>query len=157
MVGAAFMAWVLAAATGAEDVVTVVTLCADVLVIGAFMAAVGVRTSLACETATRAMAVTVGVWLGAFVVAAVLTFVALLLGTFLCNAAWIVLSWVGVLPPLTTIWFPMRWSVAWPLAKDSLYLLATVLIVADTRLRFDRIAGRMTEGSVAVAFDRMIY
>jgi ABC-type transport system involved in multi-copper enzyme maturation permease subunit len=157
MVGAAFVAWVLAAATGADDVTTVVTLCADVLVIGAFMAAVGVRTSLACQTATRAMAVTVGVWLGAFVVAAVLTFVTLLLGLFLCNAARIVLSWLGLLPPLTTLWFPMAWSVAWPLAKDSLYLLATVLIVVDTRLRFDRVAGRMTEGSVAVAFDRMIY
>jgi hypothetical protein len=103
------------------------------------------------------MAVTVGVWLGAFVAAAVLTFVALLLGTFLCNAAWIVLAYVGLLPPLAAVWFPMRWSVAWPLAKDSLYLLATALIVVDTRLRFDRVAGRMTEGRVAVAFDRMLY
>ena len=52
---ATFLAWTLAAATGAVPVSDTVSRMAEVLVVGAFMAAVGVRTSLACNTATRAM------------------------------------------------------------------------------------------------------
>ena len=42
-------------------------------------------------------------------------------------------------------------GVAWPVATYGLYVLATLLLVADTRLRFDRISGRMTGGKVATA------
>ena len=48
-------------------------------------------------------------------------------------------------------------TASWPLTTNLLYLFATLLIVSDTRLRFDRIAGRMTEGRMAVAPDRMIH
>jgi hypothetical protein len=157
LIVATFLAWTLSAATGAEGVTPVVTRVAEVLTVGTFMAAVGVRTSLSSQTATKAMAVTVGVWLGAIVVVGVLSTLALLLGLLLCNVVWIALSYTGVVPPLTALWLPVSGFIAWPVARDGLYLLATVLVVADTRLRFDRIAGRITEGQLATALDALIY
>jgi ABC-type transport system involved in multi-copper enzyme maturation permease subunit len=157
LIAATFLAWTLAAATGAESVSNTVSRMAEVLVVGAFMAAVGVRTSLACNTATRAMAVTIGAWLGAYVASGLIAGLTLLLGVLMCNTAWILLSQVGLLQPLTALWLPLPGTIAWPVARNFPYLVATALVVADTRLRFDRIAGRMTGGAVAVAVDEMIY
>ena len=102
------------------------------------------------------MSITIGVWLAAipltWVTALFLISVTLLLG----NALMVIGSQIGVIPPLTGMWIP-PWSVAWPIMVDLQYLAATVAIVADTSLRFDRIAGRMTEGEVAIAFSDLIY
>ena len=154
---AAFVAWTLTAATGAAPLSGPVTWGIGVLVSGAFIAAVGVRTSLASPTATRAMSLTIGIWLAAYVGVAFLTVVILATGTLLCNSTWILLANFGLAPPVTTFWFPMPMYLAWPLAWNALYLGFTLAIVADTRLRFDRIAGRMTEGKVAVAFEELVY
>jgi hypothetical protein len=37
------------------------------------------------------------------------------------------------------------------------YLVLTLVLVADTGLRFDRLAGRMAGGRVATAVDRLIH
>lgn len=154
---ATVLAWALAATTGAVPVGDSIRWASEVVFVGAFMAAVGVRTSLSCRTATRAMALTIGTWLGAS--AAILCASAVLLGAglLLCNFALILASQSGLIAPVTTLWFPLRGVVAWPLANQSLFFVATLLIVADTRLRFDRLAGRMTEGGVSVAFEEFVY
>ena len=157
LIASAYLAWALGAATETISVSDAVTRGFAVLILGAFMAAVGVRTSLANNSATRGMAVTIGVWLVAYVAVGVAAGMILAAGTLLANFAWIVLAQLGMAPPITTIWFPIPMAVAWPLAVDGIYLLSTILIVADTRLRFDRLAGRMTGGKMAVAFDALIY
>jgi hypothetical protein len=153
----AYLAWILGAATGGVRVFDAVLWGAEVLVVGAFMGAVGVRTSLACQTATRAMTVTIGIWLGTYIAIGVVTFIVIAVVFLLLNAGWIALAQLGAAPPIATFWAPMPMWLAWPLAKNAIYLAATLLIVLDTGLRFDRIAGRMTEGRVALAFDDLIY
>ena len=157
LIVASFAAWVLAAAAGAVPVGEAVEWGADVIVVGAFMAAVGVRTSLVCQTATRAMALTIGIRLGAFVVVGFFAFLGLVAVTLLGNAARMALGEMGVMPPQTAFWAPVRFVIAWPVARGIGYALATLLIVADTRLRFDRLAGRMTEGRAAVAVEGWVY
>jgi hypothetical protein len=73
------------------------------------------------------------------------------------NAAWVFAAQLGIAPPAAGFRAPMPAYVAWPLTMNSLYLLLTLLVFTDTRLRFDRIAGRMTQGGVAVAFDEFLY
>ena len=71
--GAALWAWTLALFFGAMTGGGYAYLLAETLICGAFMAAVGVRASLAFSTATRSMAVAVGIWLGALGVIAALS------------------------------------------------------------------------------------
>jgi ABC-type transport system involved in multi-copper enzyme maturation permease subunit len=156
LIAAAFLWWALAAGCGAIEIRTAVTWALSVLFVGAFLAAVGVRTSLASPTATRAMSVTIGIWLGAYAAVTVGAALILLTGLLAWLAGTMALAQAGVIamprgaPPLPGY-------VAWPLAMNALYFLMTSLIVADTALRFDRIAGRMTQGGVSVIFDELLY
>ena len=153
---AAFVWWALAAGCGAIEIRTAVTWALSVLFLGAFLAAVGVRTSLACPTATRAMSITIGVWLGAYAAVTVGAALIILTGFLVWLAGSLALAQAGVLAvPAGAP--PIPGYIAWPLAMNSLYLLMTSLIVADTALRFDRIAGRMTQGGASLAFDELIY
>jgi ABC-type transport system involved in multi-copper enzyme maturation permease subunit len=151
---AAFVAWTIAALCGAMPWHEYAQSVIGTAIVAAFMAAVGVRTSLSAATATRAMAITIGVWLVALVVDVVLA--ALLTGlTFL------LISFTMGLATLGTSGLP-RWLLSsipyiWAVTAYGLYVVATLLLVADTRLRFDRIAGRMTSGRVATAVDRLIH
>jgi hypothetical protein len=124
------------------------------LIIAAFMAAVGVRTSLSAATATRAMAITLGVWLGAWVADVVLS--ALLIGI----VSLVVLVTFGIATMGTfsvPVWLVSTVPYAWYAIAYGFYVVATLLLVADTRLRFDRLAGRMTAGRVATAIDRLVH
>ncbi len=49
----------------------------------------------------------------------------------------------------------MSMSTAWPLTTGLVTLLIALLIEFDTRLRFDRIAGRMAGGAMATKVDDM--
>lgn len=157
LIVAAYFAWGVAAATGAISDRELMTWVASVLVGGAFMSAVGVRTSLLCDSATRAMTITMGVWIASLVVVWFGATILLLTGLMICNLARVIAAQAGLVPAPATIWFPVPWAVAYPVVSNLCYLLLTLLVVADTRLRFDRIAGRMTEGKVAVAFDQFLY
>lgn len=157
LIFASLLAWITGGITDSFPLNLGVRWSLDVMFIGAFMAAVGVRTSLSCQTATRAMALTIGFWLGAYVVVLITTWILLCVGILASNAVWMLAAELGLVAPLASIWFPVPWYIAWPFATDSLYLLATLLIVSDTRLRFDRIAGRMTQGQIAIAFDEFLY
>lgn len=158
LAGAVVFAWVMAAVVGVSPVGEVVWMVIGLAVGGAFMAAVGVRTSLSCRTATRAMSVTIGVWLGSvvvFAVGAVVVLGTLAVFAFAVSALAQQLGYplMGGLVGLPGFVLRHGWSAA----VNALTLLATLLVVADTRLRFDRLAGRQTEGAVAVALDDLIY
>ncbi len=157
VIAAALLAWGIAAVVEAVHVKDAASWAAEVVFVGAFMAAVGVRASLASATATRAMALTIGVWLGAWVSVRVLAFLVLATVTLVGNAIRMAAGELGLLPPQTAFWAPVAWAVAWPVSKGWVYLLATLLIVADSRLRFDWLAGRMTEGKAAVAFELLLH
>ena len=152
---AAFVAWTIAAVCRAMPWVDYAESVIGTLIIATFMAAVGVRTSLSAATATRAMAVTIGVWLGAWIVDIVLAFflMGLDFGFHLGHpdarddGNHAVPVWL----------FSGSWPYAWAVMTYGFYVVATLLLVADTRLRFDRIAGRMTSGRVATAVDTLIH
>jgi ABC-type transport system involved in multi-copper enzyme maturation permease subunit len=154
---AALFAWTAALGCGAMDLGAYAALVAGTLAIGAFMAAVGVRTSLSASTAARAMSWTIAVWLVAHVVVAIIAGIVIGLVALLCLTAWAAAARLGLVVWSAGPWFPISMSLAWPLTTNAIYVLATVILVGDTSLRFDRIAGRMTEGKVAVALDRVIY
>ena len=122
-------------------------------VLATFMAAVGVRTSLSAPTATRAMALTIGIWMGAWVVIAMLTLIVVAFSFLvLMVVSWIDNGWMS--PPT---WAGVFFAWAWPITEYGLFLLATILLIADTRLRFDRISGRMTEGRVEMVVEELVH
>lgn len=157
LIVAALLAWTIAAAVRAIPIYQAVDMGAAVLVVGAFMAAVGVRTSLACQTATRAMTWTIGIWLLALIAVRVCAFIALTSGILVGSVVLSTIAELGLAPPQSGLWMPIRWYVAWPLANNVIYILATLIIVADTGFRFDRLAGRSTGGKVGVALERLMY
>jgi ABC-type transport system involved in multi-copper enzyme maturation permease subunit len=152
---AALWAWTLALLFGGMDPQDYFTRLGQILCIGAFMAAVGVRTSLATPTATRAMAITIGVWLGSWVVTVFGALVIVCGVMLLCFAVFSVAYQAGL--PWTAPWFPMSFDQGMTLSSLVLYLVATVLIVTETRLRFDRIAGRMAGGETQVSVDHLLH
>ncbi len=154
---ASLLAWGISAAVDALELRNAITWTGEVFVIGAFMAAVGVRASLTCQTATRAMALTMGIWLGAYVLVAFTSLMMVLIGLLLLNALRIAAAQVGLVVMQTGIWSPVPWPIAYPLARASSYLFITFLIVLDTGLRFDRLAGRMTEGKASLAFGELVH
>lgn len=158
LVMAAFVAWTVAAASGAISVGQAAAWGAQVLFVGAFMAAVGVRTSLVSPTATRAMSLTIGIWLGALVAVLFSTLVLLAIFTLLYLAVWLVMNQPGLGgQPAVALRFPISAATFGEFASNLLYLIATLIIMADSRLRFDRLAGRMTGGGMALAADQFLH
>lgn len=156
LLAATLLAWTVAACCGAIGRIAYAGEVTSTGVIAAFMAAVGVRASLSSATATRAMTIAIGVWLGAHVVVAVLSAIVLVL-TFVLTLATTALAsgsgWTFNFPR----WFPLIITWGWPITTNAIYVVATLMLVADTRLRFDRLAGRMTAGRVATALDSVLH
>jgi ABC-type transport system involved in multi-copper enzyme maturation permease subunit len=150
----ALMAWTLAAGCGAMEWGDYWAATVSAAAIAAFMAAVGVRTSLSAPTATRAMAITIGVWLVALVAIFVVGWL-VTVAAFLSVYLTISLATLGMGAPPPR-WLMLFFEYAWTV-RDAIYLGITLLLVLDTRLRFDRIAGRMTGGRVATAVDTLIH
>src|SRR4029079_11055910 len=65
--GAALWAWSIAVLTGAMEWMGYLSLITHTVLVSAFLAAAGVRISLAVATATKAMPLIIGVWLGAWI------------------------------------------------------------------------------------------
>jgi ABC-type transport system involved in multi-copper enzyme maturation permease subunit len=152
---AAVWAWTLALVCGAMTPKDYLVALANTVVIGAFMAAVGVRASMATSTATRAMAITIGIWLASLLVMIIGAFIIVAIGATLCFAVYGLAYQLGL--NWTAPWFPMSFEMGMTLANLLLYTLATFAIVAEARLRFDRIAGRMAGGGVQVSVDRLLH
>jgi ABC-type transport system involved in multi-copper enzyme maturation permease subunit len=158
LIAAAVLAWTWALLCGVTSIGPYASWVAGLLVSSAFMAALGVRTSLSCRTATRALTVTVGLWLVSIVVVNIVAAIAIgslfLIGFLAWSSAlqaglltWTIPGWL-----LTAVW-----NVAWPVTRYAIYASTTVAIAGDTSLRFDRLAGRMVEGNIALAVDRIIH
>jgi ABC-type Na+ efflux pump permease subunit len=153
MAGAMVLAWTLGVILEAIPIRSYVTWVSGTAVGCALMAAIGVRSSLSLPTATKAMTWTIALWLAAQALVAFVALAIISIVIMLCLAGWSVAVRYGLVPLRSVPWFPMSWSTGWPLATDLVSLAITVLIVADTALRFDRIAGRMAGGAVATTVD----
>ena len=122
------------------------------------MAAVGVRCSLSLPTATRAMSWTVGLWLVAWPVVGFIA-ISVIAAVFLACVSIFGLANVlradrpehGTLVP-----DELQPPVGQSRPTDGAVLL-TILVVGDTSLRFDRIAGRMAGGTLATTVDAMVH
>jgi hypothetical protein len=157
LAAAMLLAWTLAWCVEAVSTREYVIWLVGNLMMGAYMAAIGVRFSLSLPTATKAMSWTIAVWLGTWPVVAFAA-ISVIGAVFLaCTSIFSLLVSYGLLPPTARPWFPMGFSTGWALTTNLTILLFTVLVVLDTSLRFDRIAGRMAGGTVATTVDAMVH
>jgi ABC-type transport system involved in multi-copper enzyme maturation permease subunit len=159
MAGAMIMAWTLGVALGAVSGWAYANWMAGIVTGGTFMAAMGVRSSLAMPSATRAMASVIFRWLVMQAVVAFASLAIIMVGLTVCLSVWVSAIRLGLIPPNAppTRFFPMSWSLAWALCTNIVLLVITMLVVTDTRLRFDRIGGRITGGTVASSVDAFLY
>jgi ABC-type transport system involved in multi-copper enzyme maturation permease subunit len=159
MAGAMIMAWTLGLLLGSITAGDYATWLVGVLTGGTFMAAMGVRCSLAMPSATRAMASVIFRWL---VMQVLVAFAALCINLTVivaCMSVWMAAIRLRLVTPNTppTRFFLMSWDVGWTITSNIVLFLLTVGVVVDTRLRFDRIAGRMTGGAIASRVDAFLY
>ncbi|WP_435006830.1 ABC transporter permease [Tundrisphaera lichenicola] len=157
LIGSALLAWTVSAIYGAMTIAEYLEVLAGVGAIGAFMAAAGVRTSLRSGTATRSMGVTMGLWLGAYLGSLALAWIVCVTVVVLCFIGWLMAIQMGLTTTSSRPWFPMSFRLGSDLCFYGQFLFWTGGVVAETKLRFDRVAGRMTAGTTAVAFDRLIH
>jgi ABC-type transport system involved in multi-copper enzyme maturation permease subunit len=159
LIVASLWAWTLALLFGAMTIKNYGLLLLHVVVIGACMSAIGVRISMAAATGTKAMSIAVGLWLAALCLVLILSLILVLTLALIIQMFW--WSFYGFMPAagLTTpfSWLPISFSDAWTITKLGLYVVLTVLVVIESRYRFDRIAGRMTGGDVEVAVDQFLH
>ncbi len=157
LIGSALLAWTITLAMGGMFWPEYTEQLLGLALIGSFMSAVGVRTSLRSPTATRAMGVTIGIWFGALLLAMAIAWVVCLLVMLICVIGWLIAIQLGLTTFNARPWFPMSFRLGTDIVFYAQYLAATLLIVGETRLRFDRVAGRMTGGAAAVALDHLIH
>jgi ABC-type transport system involved in multi-copper enzyme maturation permease subunit len=157
MACAMVLAFTLAVTVEAISVHAYVTWIAGTAVACALMAAIGVRLSLSLPTATKAMTWTVGCWLAGHAIVAFCAFSIIAIVMTITLGIWAFATQYQLIPPNTAPWFPMSWANGWPLTVDLVTLFFTVLVVVDTSLRFDRIAGRMAGGALATRVDAWIH
>ena len=157
LVGSALLAWTITFAIGGMYWPEYLEQILGLVLIGTFMSAIGVRTSLRSATATKAMGVTIGFWLGAWVLAYAVALVACIAVIIVCSVAWLFAVQAGVVPFNGTPWFPMSFRLGMDLAFYAQFVAGVFFVVAETRFRFDRVAGRMTGGKGAIAIDRLIH
>jgi ABC-type transport system involved in multi-copper enzyme maturation permease subunit len=108
------------------------------------MAAIGIRCSLSLPTATKAMTWTIAGWLVAAAIVPLTALAIIAFGMLCFVALWTLWIQLALIPVNSRPWFPMSWPMAWAITTNAITLLATFLIVLETRLRFDRLAGRMS-------------
>jgi ABC-type transport system involved in multi-copper enzyme maturation permease subunit len=157
MVAAFLVAWTLAVSVGAISLHDYITWVAGTAVAALLMAAIGVRCSLSLPTATKSMTWTIALWMisgGCIAIVAL----SIILGIWmLILTLWMAAMSYGYIPPSTRPWVsPIGWDLGWPLTFDLVTLVVTFMLVLDTSLRFDRIAGRMAGGKVATKVDKWL-
>ena len=157
LIGSALLAWTITFSMGGMFWPEYAEQLIGLALIGPFMAAVGVRTSLRSPTATRAMGITIGLWLGGYLLALAVALLACVLVITICVIGWLFAIQSGLVTFNSRPWFPMSFRLGTDLVFYGQFLVGTILIVAETRIRFDRVAGRMTGGQAAVAIDRLIH
>ncbi len=157
LLGAVILAWTLGLAVGAITLGEYAEWMVATLLTGILMAAIGIRCSLSLSTATKAMTWTIAMWIGAQVAVAALALAVISIVILACVTVWSVCLQLGLIPPATPPFFIMSFGLGWILSTNSATLLAALLLVTDTRLRFDRLSGRMAEGKASVALDGWLH
>jgi hypothetical protein len=158
MAGAMVLAWTLGVLVGALPILDYIFWISRNATTGLFMAAIGVRASLSLATATKAMTWTISMWLASLVVVAVVAFSIIALIWLTVFAAWLTAVSYGFVIPTSTPWVVgISMEIGWPIVTDLVTLAITFLIVLDTALRFDQIAGRMAGGAVASTVDQFLH
>jgi ABC-type transport system involved in multi-copper enzyme maturation permease subunit len=157
LVGSALLAWTITFAMGGMFWPEYVWLLGSLAVAGPFMSAVGVRTSMRSSTATGAMGVTIGLWFAAWATFLAVAWAVCIIVLMLCVFAWLIGIMIGATAFNRPPWFPMSFSLGMSLLLCAQFIAGVIIVVAETRLRFDRVAGRMVEGKAAVAIDRLIH
>ncbi len=158
--GAIVLAWTLGVGVGAIPWSEYANWTVSNLAAGILMAAIGVRCSLSLATATKSMTWTVALWLGSTLVVYAGALAILCLGYLTLMAFMLTLIQLGFVSPQTIPLFgfaPVRLSTAWIVSTNAVTLLIALLLILDTRLRFDRIAGRITGGAVEATVDAWIH
>ena len=157
LIGSALLAWTITWAVDGMTNRQYVTTVAETAIWSVLMASAGVACSLRTATATRAMGTTLAGWLGAFVGLKLVAIFVCLIVMVLCLFAWLSLIQLGFIDASKPPWFPVSFS----LGMEWVFCVATAIlaavIIAETRLRFDRVAGRMTGGAAAVAVDKLLH
>jgi ABC-type transport system involved in multi-copper enzyme maturation permease subunit len=157
LVGSALLAWTITFALGGMFWPEYTEQLIGLAVIGPFMSAIGVRTSLRSSTATKAMGVTIGIWFGAWLLAIAIAWTACVIVMLICVLGWIYAVQMGLTTFNSRPWFPMTFRLGADIVFYAQFIAGIFFVVAETRLRFDRVAGRMTAGRAAVAIDRLIH
>ena len=157
LLGAVILAWTLGLAVGAISPGEYANWMVGTLFTGILMGAIGVRCSLSLPTATKAMTWTIALWLGAQVAVASLALAIISIVMMACVTIWGIWLQLGLIPPTTPPFFIMSFGLGWSLTTNAVTFLGALLVVTDTRLRFDRLAGRMAEGRVSVAVDNWVH
>jgi ABC-type transport system involved in multi-copper enzyme maturation permease subunit len=157
LIVSAVLAWTITLALGGMFLPEYAEQMIGLVVIGTFMSAIGVRTSLRSPTATRSMGITMGFWLGNYFLGLALGALVCLVVVIACVMFWLLAIQAGLSTFSGMPWFPMSWRLGTDLVFYTNYIAWTFVIVAETRFRFDRVAGRMTSGRAAVAIDRLIH
>lgn len=141
---ATFLAWGLSVACGAMHVRDLVRLLLEVGVVGLFAAAVGVRASMTCRTATRAMTLTVVAWVAALAGLSLLMAICTLALGLLAMTAWMVAAPLGLVPAGSRPWFAFpSFGLVWGVLMASSYLSLALTVVTEAWARFDAVCGRM--------------
>jgi ABC-type transport system involved in multi-copper enzyme maturation permease subunit len=143
ILGAIVLGWTLGLVVGAVSLGhyaswIIGNACAIVL-----MAAIGLRCSLALHTATRAMTWTIAGWLVAAALVPLLALALISFGMLFFLFLWTLAIQLSLVPLNSSPWFPVTWPTAWAITTNVVRLLAAILIVLETRIRFDRLAGRL--------------
>ncbi len=151
------LAWTIARISGAVGTRPYVEWLAATATGSIYMAAVGVRCSLAQPSATRAMTWTIALWLVAVAFVAISAFSLIMIGAMIFLAIWQAAVQYLIVPITSSPWFPMSFRTAWPIATGVVTLFCAGVIELDTRLRFDRLAGRMAGGKLATSIDEFLH
>ena len=157
LIGSALLAWTITVVLGGMYWPEYTERLLGLAVIGPFMAAVGVRTSLKSSTATKSMGVTMGFWIGAYLLALFVAWVVCVIVAIAFVFVWLGQVYLGFSTFQTPPWFPMSFRLGTDIVFYSEFLIATIFLVGETRLRFDRVAGRMVGGKTEVAIDHLIH
>ena len=156
---AAIWAWTLVVIFGPMTLKHYIFHLLGIVVIGACMAAIGVRVSLATEAGTRSMSLAVGLWLGVLALLSVVAVILIFIGFMAIQVFWWSFHRFAIQPGAGTpfVVVPMSFEDAWQTVMLFLYLVLAVVVVIESRYRFDRIAGRMTGGAVEIAVDQFLH
>jgi hypothetical protein len=129
------------------------------LAMGAFVTAVGVRASLATGSSTSAITITVGilagagiaVWIGSIIVTGIAALVVLIFQLSLMSVGWISTR------AAIFAWNPLPFFDWVNIVQIVTYSGMTLMVLSESRARFDRIAGRMAGDELQVAVDRALH